>query len=91
MDWETHGVVGSGALMTVLQDGVPGGQAYPEFLHRACYPSIKSLPNSSLAEYYGVNNLPECGQGLFPPSLWAGPSLIPCLLLSCTPIPVLMF
>lgn len=51
--------------------------------------ALKSLPSSSLAEYYGVNNLPE--RGLFPPSLWAGPALTPCLLLSCTPIPVLMF
>ena len=50
---------------------------------------LKSLPSSSLAEYYGVNNLSERDLGLFPPSLWAGPSLTPYLLLSCTPIPVL--
>ena len=44
MDLETRSAVGSEALMTVLQDGVPGGQAYPEFLHRASYPSTQVPP-----------------------------------------------
>ena len=44
-------------------------------------------PRSSLTDYSGVNN----HQGLFPPSLWAGPSLTSSFLLSCGPIPVLMF
>ena len=44
-------------------------------------------PSSSLTDYCGVNN----HLGLIPPSLWAGPSLTSSFLLSCRPIPVLMF
>ena len=44
MDLETQGVGGSQALLTVLQDGVSGGQEHPESLHRAGYPSVRAPP-----------------------------------------------
>ena len=80
--------------MMVLQDRVSGGQAHPESLHRASNPGKQIPPgfaSSSLAEYYGVNNLPRCLLGLFPSSLKAGPSLTSCFLLSCAFIPILVF
>ena len=94
MDLETWDAAGSKALMMVLQDRVSGGQAHPESLHRASNPGKQIPPgfaSSSLAEYYGVNNLPRCLLGLFPSSLKAGPSLTSCFLLSCAFIPILVF
>ena len=44
MDLETWDTAGSKALMMVLQDGVSGGQAHLESLHRASNPSTKVPP-----------------------------------------------
>ena len=78
--------------MTLLQDGVSGGQAHPKSLHGASYPWDASPPPQFLtAEYCGAEDLPRGRLGVFPPSFLAGPSLTSCFLLSCTPRPVLMF
>ena len=45
------------AVMTVLQELVPGGQTHPESLQWGFYPV------SLLASYYGVNNLPKKSPG----------------------------
>jgi hypothetical protein len=56
--------------MMVLQDWVPGEQTCPQWLQQALYYLVcKSLPGSSLADYYEVyilsHTLPEFPIGLF--------------------------
>lgn len=73
--------------MTVLQGQVSDGQAHPEWFHRASYPQHTGpSPSSSMAEFYGVNNLARHCISLFPPSLWAAPCLT-----SCFPFPAHLF
>ena len=60
---ETQSAARSQAVMTVLQERVSGGQTHPESLQWGFYPI------SSLAKYYGVNNLPKKSPGFLSLSL----------------------